>query len=569
LLKEKGEKPKMFSRKKVVFLVALILSVALLVQPIVIASPTPPVASFTYTPQAPILGQIVFFNASASYDPDGGSINSYKWDFDDGTIYTILDAVTSHNYTAFGTYNVTLTVTDDEAETDTTWQIVTVREYPVAFFTYSPNYPIVSETVTFDASLSNPNGGTITSYFWDFGDNSNGTGVIVIHAYAAIGNYNVTLTVTDNENLTDTTWDILEVRKLPVAFFTYSPTTSLEGETVTFNASLSTPNGGTIVSYEWDFDDGSSPVTEADPIITHSYTTFGTYDVTLTITDSENLTDTYSDAVRILIHPVANFTYSPTTPIVNETVTFDASVSYDPDRSIVSYRWDFGDGSSPVTEADPIATHNYTAEGTYNVTLTVTDDDTLTDTTYKLVTVYTFVYVHDVAIINVTTSAPAEVYVGDMVNITVVAKNEGTAAETFSVSVYYNATSVGTKMVSYLLPGSEITLTFSLDHTGVTAGNYIIRAEASVVSGETETTDNTLVDGTVKVKIQGDINADGIVDIVDIVTVAISFGSATEDDPETPWDETENWNPIADVNNDGAIDIVDIVMVAIHFGEMA
>ena len=473
----------MFSRKKVVFLVALTFSIALLVQPVALASPAPPVAAFTYTPPAPIFGQVVFFNASASYDPDGGKINSYRWDFDDGTVYTIFDPSTYHNYTAFGTYNVTLTVTDDEVETDTTWQIITVRQYPVAFFTYSPDYPIV-------------------------------------------------------------------------------------GETVTFNASLSTPNGGTIVSYEWDFGDGSSPVTEADSITTHSYTTFGTYSVTLNITDSEDLTDTYSDTVRILIHPVAFFTYSPTTPIVNETVTFDASASYDPDRQIVNYAWNFNDGSPIFNTPNSVTTHNYTAEGTYNVTLTVTDDDGLADIVWKLITIYTFLYVHDVAITNVTISA-TEVYVGQVINITVAAKNEGTAPETFSVTVYYNTTSVETKMVKNMLPGSETTLTFSWNTVGVTPGNYIISAQASIVPGETDKNDNTLPNGTIKIKMVGDVNGDGIVDIVDIVIVAIAFGSAQEDYPETAWDETENWNPDADLNYDGVVDIVDIVIAAIHFGETA
>ena len=151
----------MFGRNKVVFLVGLIFSVTLMAHAV---AATPPVASFTYTPTAPILGDIVIFNASASYDPDGGRIRSYGWDFDDGTVYTILDSITYHNYTTFGTYNVTLRVTDDEAETDTTWQIVTVREYPVASFTYTPAIPIVGETVTFNASSSNPKGGTIVNY---------------------------------------------------------------------------------------------------------------------------------------------------------------------------------------------------------------------------------------------------------------------------------------------------------------------------------------------------------------------------------------------------------------------
>ena len=638
----------MFRRNKVAFLATLIFSVTLLVH-LPVAATTPPVAAFTYTPSAPILGDVVVFDASAS-TPDGGTIVSYTWDFGDGTGKSVPSSSVEHNYTAVGNYNVTLTVTDSETKTDTTWQIVTVRDYPVAIFTHSPERPIVDETVTFDASLSTPEGGSITSYYWDFDDgasanvttpitthtytavgdrnvtltvtdnetltdtawdivtvrdypvaifthsperpivdetvtfdaslstpeggsitsyywdfddgaSANVTTPITTHTYTAVGDRNVTLTVTDNETLTDTAWDIVTVRDYPVATFTYSPAAPLVNEMVTFNASLSTPDNGTIISYYWDFGDGSSPVTEADPITNHTYTTFGTFTVTLTITDSEDLTDDFSDTIRILIAPVANFTYSPTWPAVNETVTFNASASYDPDGSgsIVSYRWDFGDSTNAT---GMIVNHNYTAFGTYNVTLTVTDDDDLTDILWKLVTVYTEVPVHDVAITNVTTSA-TEVWVGEIVNITVVVKNEGTAVETFNVTVYYDAISIGTQTVTNLFPDAEETLTFSWNTTGVTPlnYNYTISAQASLLPGpppETDTADNTFTNGIVKVKMVGDLDGNGVINIKDIGIIGKAFGSRPGD---------PNWLPIADVYEDGKINIKDIGVVAKHFGE--
>lgn len=104
--------------------------------------------------------------------------------------------------------------------------------------------------------------------------------------------------------------------------------------------------------------------------------------------------------------------------------------------------------------------------------MNVTDDDGLTDTVSKIVTVYTFIYVHDVAIISVT--APAEIYVGRIADITVVAKNEGNATESFSVTVYCNGVSIETKVVEYLLPGQQETLTFTWNTTGLASGSYTI-----------------------------------------------------------------------------------------------
>ena len=74
--------------------------------------------------------------------------------------------------------------------------------------------------------------------------------------------------------------------------------------------------------------------------------------------------------------PIANFTYSPEKPVVNQSVTFDASSSYDPDGFIVSYEWEFGDGNVTITD-NPIITHSYSSAGTYTVNLTVTDNDGL------------------------------------------------------------------------------------------------------------------------------------------------------------------------------------------------
>jgi parallel beta-helix repeat protein len=85
--------------------------------------------------------------------------------------------------------------------------------------------------------------------------------------------------------------------------------------------------------------------------------------------------------------PVANFTHTPEQPYVGEIVTFDASAS---SGDIVSYKWNFGDGSPEVTEYDPITTHVYETAGNYTVTLTVIDREGLTNSTTKVITVLPF-----------------------------------------------------------------------------------------------------------------------------------------------------------------------------------
>jgi len=84
--------------------------------------------------------------------------------------------------------------------------------------------------------------------------------------------------------------------------------------------------------------------------------------------------------------PIASFTYSPENPVVNQTITFNASLSYDPDGTIVKYEWDFGDGNITSTTHE-IINHSYSEVGNYEVTLTVTDDKGATNSTTKKIPV--------------------------------------------------------------------------------------------------------------------------------------------------------------------------------------
>jgi len=117
--------------------------------------------------------------------------------------------------------------------------------------------------------------------------------------------------------------------------------------------------------------------------------------------------------------PIASFTYSPENPVVNQTITFDASSSYDLDGSITNYEWDFGDGNITNTTHE-IIKHSYSEAGSYKVTLTVKDDKGAKNSTTKMITVMpakpsvsisTDKYEYtagDVMLINITITNPSE-----------------------------------------------------------------------------------------------------------------------------------------------------------------
>jgi subtilisin family serine protease len=164
---------------------------------------------------------------------------------------------------------------------------------------------------------------------------------------------------------------------------------------------------------------------------------------------------------------------------------------------------------------------------------------------------------HDVAITNVTAST-TEVYVGDTVNVTVTALNRGQFIENFSVTVFYNNSTVGTQDIVNLAVGASENLTFDWNTIGATpCNNYTIKAEASVVPEEADATNNVYIDGSVKVKMVGDITGDGVVDIFDLSIVGLAFGFF-EWEPE--------YDPVADLNRDGVVDTRDVATVARNYG---
>jgi hypothetical protein len=167
--------------------------------------------------------------------------------------------------------------------------------------------------------------------------------------------------------------------------------------------------------------------------------------------------------------------------------------------------------------------------------------------------------VPDVAVLDVKPDLPS-VYQGWKVNITVIAKNQGLLPITFSVTAYYNETAIETKIVTNLASNTNATLKFLWDTTGVPkCHNQTISAQAPVIPGEMDTADNSYT-STVKVKtrIVGDVNADGIVNVLDLIVVDAAFGTYPGD---------PNYNLYADINRDGTINVLDMILVSTHLGE--
>jgi len=342
-----------------------------------------PVASFTFDPLNPTVGGWVQFDGSSSFDPDG-SIASYQWSYGDGG--TDVGPVRWHQFTSGGAFSVTLTVTDNAGATDSATQLVQVGSPnlpPVASFTIDPLDPAVGVWVQFNASASFDPDGSIASYQWNYGDGGTDVGPVRWHQFVSGGTFSVTLTVTDNNGGTNSVTQAVQIGSPnlpPVASFTIDPLDPAVGVWVQFNASASFDPDGSIASYQWNYGDGG---TDVGPVRWHQFVSGGTYSVTLTIVDDDGLSSAATQSITVgqaQQPPVASFTYSPLSPQVGQTITLNASSSFDPDGTLVSYRWDLnGDG---ITDASgPFGQVSFASPGGVVIRLEVTDDDGLSAST--------------------------------------------------------------------------------------------------------------------------------------------------------------------------------------------
>ena len=258
----------------------------------------PPIPTGSISAGMVQVGETVTFDASNSEDPDG-FIDEYLWEFGDGE--SSRREVATHEYDRPGEYIVTLTVTDNSGASQSAVGsvIVEVNQPPIAAGTISSGQANVGETVTFDASGSEDPDGEIVEYLWEFGDGESSRREVATHVYERQGEYNVTLTVTDNLGATHSVFGAVQVKDVnrpPTADASISSTEVHVGETIRFDASDSVDPDGEIAEYLWEFGDGESS-TQATAI--HAYERAGQYTVILTVTDALNAASSVRASITV------------------------------------------------------------------------------------------------------------------------------------------------------------------------------------------------------------------------------------------------------------------------------
>ena len=352
-----------------------------------------------------------------------------------------------------------------------------------AGFRFTPPLPARFQEILFETSCvsgTDPDcvrdgAGQIVSYAWTFGDGSTASGPSATHAYRTQSTFTPLLTVTDALGRTQTASRSVVVGTggTPIARIAFSPAQPRIGDTVFFNASQSTgPAGRDIVSYDWDFGDGT---TGSGVTVSHAYPVAATYGVTLTVTDEGGVTASTTTSVNVRTsQPVASFVFSPTAPTTATDVRFNASASSAVSgRTITSYASNLGDGFT-ATGVTPV--HRFSTPGVYSVGLTVTDSAGEVGTTTVSVNVS-----------DATSGSPNASFVFSP------------TAPTTATLVQFNGAGstapTGRTITAYAWnfgDGSAPAAGVTTPHTFATAGTYNVVLTVTDSAGATGTTSNTV-----------------------------------------------------------------------------
>lgn len=292
---------------------------------------------------------------------------TYLWDFGDGSTSTTAGNVT-HTYTKEGNYTVKLTLKNDYGTvTETKTNYIYIGSGPVANFTASNYVGQAPLAVRFtDTSTGNP-----TTWLWDFGDGTTSTIKNPNHTYNTTGNFTVKLTVSNDfgsDSKTETA--LVKVGFQPYVYFTANGT--INSKQVAFTTHGYAPESAT---YSWNFGDGTSSA-EKNP--THTYSSIGTYNVTLTVKDTFGSSNYTIKNISITDTLKADFTATNNQGSSPLTVKFtDMTIGSGANST---YLWNFGDGTTS-NERNP--THTFKNVGQYPIALTVTNPCGATDSVIK------------------------------------------------------------------------------------------------------------------------------------------------------------------------------------------
>jgi predicted transcriptional regulator/PKD repeat protein len=441
---------------------------------------------------------IVYTKVEEVYLPTGGSMQTFHFEFTLATedVYSLMATLRGNDGTLVDTQQITIWVRDDGQNLP-----------PVAVISPDEQTIALGEEAELMGNGSYDPDGRVVSYEWEFGDGITATGAKVTHAYRAQGVYTVTLTVTDDEGATGTSTGTVRVTAGGPDMMVWIDSLSTDHRTYeaggTVTAQVIVERGPDLLTSVWE---GSVRLDVLDGSMTLVYSHIVDVDLdyggeSKTVQFTFDLDEAGDYTVRAELHyfdavvdteevtitvtddgpnkpPVAAFDPVLQKVTLGEEALFKSNGSHDPDGRVVSYHWDFGDGS---TGSGVSAVHVYPLAGTYTVLLTVTDDDGATATAAGAVEVTEGVPDRMAWIISLTTEKDADQKNGTVIATVTVERGPDMLTYVWEGALkldVFNSTNalVYTEMKAVALNsgGDEATLEFTFDL--ISAGDYVVRA---------------------------------------------------------------------------------------------
>ncbi|WP_291907577.1 PKD domain-containing protein [Chitinophaga sp. CB10] len=329
--------------------------------------------SFTAAPLVACTGEPVRLIANAQY------ADTYSWDFGDGATQETTSNDIRHSFNANGNLSIQMKAGSNGCYTAATPVAVTING-PVSSFSFVRNCNKKSE---FSFTNTSTNTTASSTYQWDFGDNSPvETGRDAVHTYTTPGKYTVRLTVQDNGGAC--THSSFQTVYYFNADFTTGVSAICRGSNATYEV-LNVPLE-LVAGYTWNFGDGTTQQTNAQSY-TKNWPAAGTYDDQLTI--HYNHPAYCDDVVRktgniSILAPAANFDLSGGA-CAGQPVSFRNTSVTSPNIPLTNWQWDLGNGLASASQTPPAT--KYSASGSYNVKLVITDARNCMDSITKAVTI--------------------------------------------------------------------------------------------------------------------------------------------------------------------------------------
>ena len=323
-----------------------------------------PVANFTFSTINACSLPYTFINSSAVTPTTNNSMAGYIWDF--GSSGTSNVAAPSFTFPSNGTYSVSLIAITSHNCSDTITRVLNVHPFPQLSFSVNPVCLTTAASFTSSASISpvpDPLAG-ISSYTWNYGDNSTGgSAVSPPHTYTADGQYTVTMSATSNQGCVSTVTSPVVIYPMPVIDFTITSSHCF-GNTTSFSSTNSINSPGSINAFNWDFGDGGGALV-SNPV--HTYTTAGNYAVNYSVTSGDGCTTIITKTV--VIFPLPVIATSGNDACLNNPTQFTTTVNIT-SPSISSYSWNFGDGNGSSGQNPAYTYTAFSTNGPYVATLT-------------------------------------------------------------------------------------------------------------------------------------------------------------------------------------------------------